>query len=250
MRDVSLDRGYTMVEIFITLAIIAIVTAIGITTMSEREAASRISQAATDLATDLSMACSLAPSKGCPMRIVFCMDKACSTLATGTASDGKKVGSGSDYARVYAMIRMTTPCATSAGTTTDGFANWDFDSKPRELPRGVAISAIYSDASKSLNAQNWTSSVSNAVDADASMWFSPSLIPSYGNIPVSLTPKTATNSFIAFQVSPDNCIPATDESCMGYFIGISSGCQTEARRCFAGSRPGTAGASSDICINN
>jgi prepilin-type N-terminal cleavage/methylation domain-containing protein len=232
--------GFTLIEILVALAIIAIVSVIGINTMTSRSVQIALEESAKSLRDDLSYARMAATLKGCPTRFIFCMDKLCNpgnaqnSSITGIA--GGIVGASGSPAQFYSIMRMTTPCSSQAGVdaSQDGFANWDHDVKPRQLPGGVVFSSIYT-SSGVINRDNWTSSTGNAIEAGNSLWFSPTLSPTYGTIPAGGAVE-ASGNFIAFQLRLAACDPSQTDDCSGYFITMSPGGVSGIKKCFNGGR--------------
>jgi prepilin-type N-terminal cleavage/methylation domain-containing protein len=244
--------GFTLIELMITVLVIAAVAMVGVNGLQKRLVQAGLESAAESLASDLSAARSSAILKQCPTRMIICLNANCTNVAAQNISrqssvSGNYIGTATTAARYFATIRQTTPCSANAGQAAgvDGFANWDFETKPRSLPKGVVFSAIYSSASGSINDTNadaaWAGGATLAQsDVGNSLWFDSD---STFYIPV-LSNFTADGNYIAFQVNSAFCNPATDDSCYGYFVTMSPGGEAATKPCSKGTRANN----SDTCF--
>jgi len=244
--------GFTLTELMVVVAIVAIITVLGVVSLNSRMKVSRLEEAAQALAADLSYTKTAALFKGCPTRIIFCLDKNCtesgrqvSSITVGT--DG--IGSGSTLARYFSILRKVQytnsngSCYSSAaggdpdGGATAYFDNWDFDRKPQELPIGVAITPIYLDGVPDFS--DWGSESSG--EAGNSIWFPSSITDAdtnldFANIPVD-NALAANGSHVVFQVRMDNCDPTDPGAdCAGFLIVMDSSGETSIRPCNPGGR--------------
>lgn len=251
------SSAFTLTELMIVVAIIAIISVVGGISLTSRLAVSRLEGAVQTLASDVSYARSAALFKGCPTRIILCEDASCVTKATSTTSSGV-IGSGTEPARYYAVLRRTQYASSaqncySSGSDSDAgdaraFAEWDYDRKPQALPRGVAFSPIYTN--QVLNTSDWSSI--SSVEAGNSIWFPTSIsdttasLQGVVNIPVdSSSVLDSASRSILFQLQLDSCDASNaDDDCRGYFVTIDESGETAVRGCTAGTRTNT----SDICF--
>jgi len=247
-------RGFTLIELMIVVAIIAIASALSFVKISSRMQVSRLESFAQTLASDLDYARSAAMLKGCPIRIVFCQDANCSTRSSASVdvSGGQSgvVGLSGTPATHYAFLRMSqgdpnVMCFNSNRVATDGFAAWDFDRRPQPIPLGVVIRSIYTSTNSVPSGADWSDTTS--VDASQSIWFdSQGRLTLPLNAPISST--TITHK-VVFQASLGNCnVGNADSDCLGFIIATpeTSG-QARLVRCQLGSRP--SGASpSNVCF--
>lgn len=241
--------GFTLMELMITVVVIGLVAMVGVNGVQKRLVQSGLESAADALAAELSEARSSAILKQCPTRMVICMNANCANVDTQaisaqSSSAGNFIGTAAGPATYYAIIRQTVPCST-ADLSGVGFANWDFDGKPKKLPSGVAFAPIYTSASGSINDTNadaaWGGGASLLVtDVGNSLWFD-SDATFY--IPVAAN-TTSDGNAIVFQLKSQSCNPATEDSCYGYFVTISPGGDTAAKPCSKGNRADN----SDTCF--
>ncbi len=245
--------GFTLIELMITVLVIAAVAMVGVNGLQKRLVQAGLESGAESLASDLSAARSSAILKQCPTRMIICLNPNCANVAAQNISrqssvSGNYIGTATTAAAYFATIRQTIPCSANAGTDAvlDGFTNWDFENKPRRLPKGVVFSAIYSSASGSINDTNadaaWAGGSPTLAQSDVgnSLWFDSD---STFYIPV-LTNLTSDGNYIAFQVNSASCNPATDDSCYGYFVTMSPGGEAATKPCSKGTRANN----SDTCF--
>ena len=247
-------RGFTLIELMIVVAIIAIASALSFVKISSRMQVSRLESFAQTLASDLDYARSAAMLKGCPIRIVFCQDANCSSSsgASINVSGGESgvVGLSGTPATHYAFLRMSqgdsnVMCFNANRVTTDGFAAWDFDRRPQPIPLGVVIRAVYLSTSGAPSAVNWSNTTS--ADANQSIWFD-----SQGRLTVPLSATISSTTVphqVVFQASLGNCdVGSADSDCLGFIIATpqTSG-QARLVRCELGVR-GSGSGPSNVCF--
>lgn len=253
--------GFTLTELVISVAIVAIVSVVGISALVSNINSTRIVSAAQDLAAFLKQARSYAVTQGCRTRIIICNNKHCEDASDHSASPSPVLkcvnGASSPYhcdstnavSRYYGLLINTVPCSVSDQNSADGYSYWDFDKSPLgALPGGVALTAIYTGTNGYLRSDDGALGAGNTLVFSGgagtnSLWFDPSLNPSFGNLPVANN-RTASGNFVAFQVQQENCNPASSSDCMGYFVTMSPGGVAGIQRCVTGTRAD----GSDICF--
>lgn len=243
--------GYTLIEMLVVVAIVIILTALGVVNMNSRARVADLEEAAKTLSADVNFARGAAMFRGCPTRIIICMDKDCSNTSVSSIS-GNYIGNGSSAARYYAILRLSTTnslgsCYNSSKVSGTGFSsNWDFEKRPQAIPKGIAFTGIYAGAGNVPDAGNWLSTTDAM--ATNSIWFSSST--GAANIPVS--GNTLTNGdTIAFQLTFDSCDPsgASAGECAGYFVTVGTGGVVNMLKCARGTGHRTQGVfSSDNCF--
>ena len=242
--------GFSLIEIMIVVAIIAILSVVGGITLNSRLAASRLETAASTLSSDLRAARSSAMFKGCPTRFIICADKTCSTasgtgrnISAQTSASGNYLGTASGPALYYGVLRMSqkesssstcynTSAINSLDSPTDSYNYWDFDRRPQSIPRGVVFTSVYSPVAFPNFATDWSTSTDAA--ASNSVWFS----SSSGTLTAPTGGATASNGDpIAFQVSLESCDPRdTSSDCIAYLITVGAGGVVKMVKCSAGGR--------------
>jgi len=246
----------------VVVAIVAIITVLGVVSLNSRMKVSRLEEAAQALAADLSYAKTAALFKGCPTRVIFCIERNCTdsgrTVSTITAG-AEAIGSGSTLARYFAILRKVQytdsngSCYSSdGGGDPDGgatayFDNWDFDRKPQELPIGIALTPVYSGSDAVPDYSDWVSEAS--AEAGNSLWFPSSITDAdanldFANIPVD-DGLAANGASVVFQVRMDDCDPTDpDADCAGFLVVMDSSGETSIRPC----NPGGRANSTDNCF--
>ncbi|MDB5037989.1 MAG: hypothetical protein JWQ35_1517 [Bacteriovoracaceae bacterium] len=236
----STVRGFTLLEMMITVLIVIIVSVIGVNSLQSSIQSADVVAAAQTLASDLAKARGEAALRGCPTRIIMCGDRVCATAVSAppvlqSSSSGSFLGAAANKpAQFIGILLQTTPCTIDAGNASDGYANWDFDPKLAldSIPTDVVFTPIYSGPNSAISNLNADGAVGSSLVVGNSLWFSSSLNPSTGTIPVSSYPHTASGNTIVFQVRMASCDPGASDSCLGYFVTISPGGVTNAQKCF------------------
>lgn len=219
------------------MAIAVILTVIGYVNIGSRMRTSRLDQAVQTISADLTYARSAAMLKGCPTRIIFCTNKACSDTNVSAASPVSGGGAlisnsvGTTAARFYAIQRYSQAvnalssegCYNEAAVNAlgDGFDYWDFDRRPVELPLGVGFVPIYgSDNDDVPDQSDWSSTTSSA--AGNSLWFNRSGVAQLNSVENANVAGSSTTYRIMFQVTLDNCevTGSTDADCLAYLVSM------------------------------
>jgi len=255
----KLRKGFTLVELMVTVAIIVILSVVAGVSINSRIQVARLESAAQQLVSDLSYARSAAMFKGCSTRLIFCNTKACTSSPAGpvvvasvTATNGATtvVGSGTTPSLYYAILRNSstdtvTPHTCSSSTavpnTSDGYAEWDFDRRPQQISQGLAFQHFYSPGF-GYQKDWWQSSDPDSLN---SIWFTVSL----GEATIPLAALTFGNALsgdpIIMQVQFDSCVPATADDCPAYLITMGSGGNVQMVKCAPGARTAD---DSDFCF--
>lgn len=257
------ERAFTLIELLVVVFIGLIVTVLGFVSLTSRMRVAALEQAAQSLVSDLSYARSAAMLKGCPTRFILCADKACTDtdVEVEAASPHRILASATDSpAPFYAILRYSQSdtadpvcynenAVPAAGAAGDGFDQWDFDRRPQAIPRGVALTGFYgasAGAGVFDTGGDWDVSVAGV--GNNSIWFE-----SDGdlNTPVvanALVSGSAVTYQMVFQVTLDNCSPATNSDCLGYLVSIPrNGGTAQMTRCNLGVSRSGAGGSSNNC---
>lgn len=115
MLAVSRNRGFTLMELLITLAVVAIVASLAVPSFQNMIATQRVRSAANDLVTSLNFARSEAVKRNASVTM---------TPAAGGWSDGWTIAVGGTPLRVHDGVAGVTltgdPTATAIGFTADG----------------------------------------------------------------------------------------------------------------------------------
>ncbi len=238
-------RGFTLVEVIVALAIVLVLSTMGITALVSRSAGVQLEETANSMVSDVMYARTAAALKGCPLRFVFCDDHNCSSLS-GVASGGL-IGSSGAPARGYSIMRQTAPCTGTAENAlygNDGMANWSHDVHPREVPRGIVFTAIYNKSGGALESADWSTTTANPSESSNSLYFSTTGSVAAANFPVmnsaqAANPGGAPANYILFQLESSGCDPATNEDCAGYFVTMNENGNAYVRRCLPAARSGS-----------
>mgnify|MGYP000198937275 CR=1 FL=1 len=213
------DRGLTLMELVVVMAIGALITMLGVISVSSRYQANRLESSAQELLSAISNARNAALYKICPVRIIFCADASCSSAANRTIDTGATDDSGSYIsvngapARYMAVIRMTyygagnanRPCYFPNATdpSPDLIDGWDFETKPIAIPNQVRIQGDMFVNLVEMNEKVWavaTADDSGRTSAEAvnSIWFPsssaslPTLASMEASVPANI--PTITNT--------------------------------------------------------
>lgn len=266
--------GFTLTELMITVAIVAIVSVVGAITVNSRLQTARLEEAALTVAADLSYARTAAIFKNCLTRFVFCQDNLCSNFGSDTnLSNGTgesvsfETGADAEPARFYAIVRKSQyteageECFNPGGTDPDvgsgsELVAFDYDRKPQRIGRGVAFEFIYRDVSDFNN--EWVDGGGALLNEDSTegqnaLWFPVTRTDASAdadgltgllNLPVD-NPRDADGNFVVFQLQLDNCDPSdADDDCNAYFVTMDDAGETDVRKCVPGARTNN----SNICF--
>lgn len=264
----SKPNAFTLIELMVVMAIVVILTVVGYINISSRILTSRLESAVQTLASDLTYARSAAMLKGCPVRFIFCADKQCtnSTVNSGTPN-GARVITGTTAAnaivpaRFYAIQRYSqaidpnspegcynAAAVNATGTPSDGFNYWDYDRRPVEIPLGTGLVPIYGGSGTGPPDQtDWISTSGGA--AANSLWFNRSGDLRFGVVEFANVVGTSVSYRIVFQLTMDNCTPATSGDCAAYLISIpANGGTATYTKCNSGTARSTGSATpSNTC---
>lgn len=236
------------------MAIAIVLTVLAVITLTSRTRLANLESAAQTVMSDLSSARSGALLKGCPIRLVMCTDRKCTPGSggvppTNVVKTTKYISNSSGATQIYAFYRMSSttsgnPCynPNAIAATSDGYANWDFDRRPQEIPQGVAFSAIYDGNSGVPDNSDWSSTVTSAAAAN-SLWFDSTTgqLNNGGSTPITsgnYIDGNGTHYKVVVQLTLATCDPSSTSTsdCVGYFIAESAGGQFTMVKCLPGGR--------------
>ncbi len=246
--------GFTLVELMVTVAIATILAIIGGITIQSRLRTGNLEAAAQQLVSDVSYARSAAMFKGCATRFIFCKTKTCLTASDHAVAQNanKKIqidsGAAASY---YAILRNSsvtsgatcenTSAIPATGSTSDGYANWDFDRRPQALPKGIAFTNIYDNIG---NLDDEWAETTEAVSSN-SLYFSSQFGDVISGVNIPNGSLMTNGNKAVLQVGFDDCNPASADDCPAYIISVGSGGNVDAIKCSKGTR-GTGG--NDNCF--
>jgi len=239
-------------ELVVVMAIGAIITMLGVISISSRYKANRLESTAQELLSALSNARNAALYKNCPVRVIFCADPACSSatnreVTSLTDDSGSYLAVNNAPARYMAVIRMTyygvgnasRPCYFPNATdpSPNLISGWDFESKPIAIPPEVRVQASMFVNPDQMNEEAWAvasadDSGRTSVQAVNSIWFpsSSASLPALASMEASVPANIPTsnhalpgNRFAVMQLKMDSCNPASDDDCLAYILAMGAG---------------------------
>ena len=260
------------------MAIGAIVTMLGVISISSRYQANRLEGAAQELLSALSNARNAAIYKNCPVRVIFCADSSCSSdvnraASLGSDSSGSYIAVAGAPARFMAVIRMAyygdsnanRPCYFPNATDPSPglIAGWDFETKPIAIPNEVRVEASMFSNLDQMNEEAWISSASTlddsgrtSVQAVNSIWFPsssaslPSLAYMRASVPANIPTSVNTlpgNRFAVLQLKLASCNPASSDDCLAFILALGAGGDSAVINCVKPAGGGARVASSIEC---
>lgn len=253
------SQAFTLVELIIVIAIVALVSVVGGLNIASRMQIARLENAASQIVSDMNYARSAAMLKGCPTRIIFCTAKDCAGAPqTLTANTEGLIELTGEIARYYGILRMfqdtdeTDICwdddsvgpVNAIDIAVDGFTWWDHDRRPQSIPPGLGFKAIY------FGSPNNIVSLADESSSNAALVASGFMFQEEGGdyVGVSTMGTTSSGAQILFQVQEDDCVAATDDDCVAYFITFEPGGIFDSMRCTKGGARAQDITESDNCF--